>query len=168
MRFIKAERRPPFEDTSRKRAALARKQRIEREKFPLISSLVAEAQKDADTVMLQRAVQWMDWQQRYRDDRAKLWRKARSKLFAYGDNVRPTLFRLWNSSPYPKTAVYLLDMMHSYDVGRLDLENPPWIYKGSGLKAFDMAPILARAKARQEAKRCKFRTEPDQTPFTLT
>lgn len=153
MRFVKATRHGPFEDTNRKRAALARKQRLEREKLPLFAEMIGEQQPDADTVMAKRAVQWDRWQQEHRDRRAQLWRRARGRLFGYGDNIRPTLRRLWNVCPYPGTPVYLLDLLHSYDVGRLDPENPPWVYRGRGLKNFDIAPILERAKARQKREK---------------
>ncbi|GEM_PF-4959917 len=166
MKFFKTGRHGPFQDTSRKRAALARKQRLEREKFPLFSAEIAEQQKDADTVMQERAVKWDIWQQDHRNKKAALWRKARARLFAYGDNVRPRLTELWNSSPYPKAPEYLLDFLHSFSVGRIDLDNPPWIYRGPGLKAFDLAPILARAKARQEAQRHRLPCSPE--PFVLT
>nr|WP_191856495.1 hypothetical protein [Agrobacterium tumefaciens] len=166
MKFIKSTRHGPFQDTSRKRAALARKQRLEREKLPLFSAQIAEQQKDADTVMGERAAKWAVWQQDHRDKKAALWRKARARLFAYGDNVRPRLRDLWNSSPYPKNPEYLLDFLHSFSVGRLDLDNPPWVYRGAGLKAFDLAPILARAKARQEALRHRLPSPPE--PFVLT
>jgi hypothetical protein len=127
MKFVKAQRHGPFQDTSRKRSALARKQRKEREKFPLFSDVIAEGQPDADTVMELRAIQWDQWQQSYRDDRAAKWREARKRLATYGDNLRPRLRHLWNTSPYPKTPVYLLDMLHSFSVGRIDLDNPPWV-----------------------------------------
>jgi hypothetical protein len=166
MKFVKATRHGPFQDTSRKRAALARKQRLEREKLPLFSTQIAEQQKDADTVMEERAAKWAIWQQDHRDKKASLWRKARARLFAYGDNVRPRLRDLWNTSPYPKNPEYLLDFLHSFSVGRVDLDNPPWVYRGSGLKAFDVAPILARAKARQEAQRHK--SPRSSEPFVLT
>ncbi|WP_333717802.1 hypothetical protein [Agrobacterium tumefaciens] len=166
MKFVKATRHGPFRDTSRKRAALARKQRLEREKLPLFSTQIAEQQKDADTVMEERAAKWAIWQQDHRDKKASLWRKARARLFAYGDNVRPRLRNLWNTSPYPKNPEYLLDFLHSFSVGRVDLDNPPWVYRGSGLKAFDVAPILARAKARQEAQRQK--SPRSSEPFVLT
>ena len=166
MKFVKSSRHGPFQDTSRKRAALARKQRLEREKLLLFSIQIAEQQKDADTVMTERAAKWAVWQQDHRDKKAGLWRKARARLFAFGDNVRPRLRYLWNSSPYPKNPEYLLDFLHSYSVGRLDLDNPPWVYRGPGLTTFDLAPILARAKARQEAQRHRLPSPPE--PFVLT
>lgn len=126
MRFHKTQRHGPFQDTSRKRAALARKHRLERERLPLFAEQIAEAQPDADTVMAQRAVNWDLWQQSYRDRRAANWREARRRLFSYSGNVRAQLRYHWNTCPYPGTPEYLLDMLHSYSVGRLDLDNPPW------------------------------------------
>ncbi|TIQ93943.1 MAG: hypothetical protein E5X36_28125 [Mesorhizobium sp.] len=88
MRHFRTRRYGPFEDTRRKRLALARKQRLEREKLPLFSEMIAEEQPDADTVMAQRAEQAVIWEQNTRGRRAANWRRARSRLFAYGDNIR--------------------------------------------------------------------------------
>lgn len=165
MKFNKKQRYGPFEDTNRKRLALARKQRLEREKFPLFADVIKESQPDADCVMAERAVKFENWQQTFRNDRAASWRKARARLFSYGDNIRPVLRRLWDASPYPKDPVYLLDMLHSYNVGRLDVENPPWVYRGPGLKAFDMTAILERSRARKADT--AGRVDHDPAPFTL-
>lgn len=48
MRFRRWPRPPPFEDTTRKRAALARKQRLEREALPLFSNQIAVQQRGTD------------------------------------------------------------------------------------------------------------------------
>lgn len=148
MRFARAERSGPFEDTRRKRLALARKQRLEREKLPLLAELIAERQPDADTVMVQRATEWARWQQEVRDRRAAEWRRARGRLAAYGPNVRAALRRLWNQAPYPATSGYLLSMLHSFDTGRIDPDNPPWVYRGIGLRDVDLAEIVRRSRAR--------------------
>ncbi|PBB29770.1 hypothetical protein [Mesorhizobium sp. WSM3882] len=148
MRHFRTRRYGPFEDTRRKRLALARKQRLEREKLPLFSEMIAEEQPDADTVMAQRAEQAVIWEQNTRGRRAANWRRARSRLFAYGDNIRKILRALWNSAPYPGTPEYFADMLHSYDVGRLDPENPPWVYRGPGVKGFDPLPIINRSRER--------------------
>jgi hypothetical protein len=57
MRFIKSTRHP-FTDTSRKRAALARKQKAEREALPLFADEIAAGQKSPDDVMQARAESW--------------------------------------------------------------------------------------------------------------
>lgn len=148
MRFVRQRRYGPFEDTRRKRLALARKQRLERERLPLFSEMIAEQQPDADTVMADRAEKWVLWEQENRNRRAANWRRARARLFSYGDNVRQVLRDLWSKAPYPGTPEYLLDMLHSFDVGRLDPENPPWVYRGPGLNSFDMLAIVNRSRAR--------------------
>lgn len=148
MRFNRMPRYGPFEDTRRKRAALARKQRLEREKFPLFAEQIAEQQPDADTVMAQRAVMAERQEQENRRKRAANWRRARAKLYSYGDNIRPILRRLWKECPYPGTPEYCLDFFHGYDTGRIDPESPPWVYRGPGLKNFDMLPIINRSRER--------------------
>ncbi len=57
MRFIKSTRHP-FNDTSRKRAALARKQKAEREALPLFANQIAASQKSPNDVMQARAAAW--------------------------------------------------------------------------------------------------------------
>lgn len=150
MRFTRTRSYGPFEDTRRKRLALARKQRLEREALPLFAEQIAEQQPDADTVMAQRAVQWDQYQQATRDRKAARWREARRRLFSYGDNVRPLLRRLWAECPYPGTPEYCLDFFHGYDTGRIDPENPPWVYRGPGiLPIADYLGIVNRSRARQ-------------------
>lgn len=152
MRHVRFQRFGPFEDTRRKRLALARKQRLEREKFPLLAEVIADQQPGADAVMAQRAEDWARWQQEHRDGRAAAWRKARHRLAAHGENVRAVLRRLWSEAPYPASPDYLLSMLHSFNVGRLDPDNPPWIYRGPGLGAFDLKGIRQKARVRMERR----------------
>lgn len=149
MRFLPYAKASPFEDTRRKRLALARKQRLERESLPLFAEQIAAEQPDADTVMAQRSDLWGRQQQANRERQAANWRRARTQLASYSDNVRSTLRALWNEAPYPGTPVYLLDMLHSYDAGRFDLDNPGWRYDGSKMKPIDIDGIVSRARARQ-------------------
>lgn len=114
-----------FEDTRRKRLALARSQRLQREKFPLFAEAIAETQPDADTVMAERAISWAEWTRTDRENRAQTWRRARARLAAYGDNVRPQLLNYWNRCRWPADPGYLLSMMHMFDTGRLDISFVP-------------------------------------------
>ena len=114
-----------FEDTRRKRLALARSQRMQREKLPLFSELIAETQEDADTVMKKRAQDWLEWTERDRASRAAQWRKARARLASYGDNVRPLLLNYWNRCRWPADPGYLLSMLHMFDNNRLDISFVP-------------------------------------------
>lgn len=122
--------RYPWTDTPRKRAALRRKQRLEREALPLLSDIVAEGQQDEDTIMSERAIKWAQWEADDRRQRAARWRKARTRLYGYGDNVRAALLAAWNDAPYPADPGYLLDLLHRYDTGRFDLDAWPWTPAG--------------------------------------
>ncbi|WP_371346985.1 hypothetical protein [Ancylobacter sp. IITR112] len=111
-------------DTPRKRAAVRRWQRREIERLPLFADEIAATFQPVDDVMEQRALAQAIWMQDYRDKRAALWRRARARLAAYGPNVRPQLLAYWNLHRWlPGDPVYLLDMFHMFDNGRIDLEN---------------------------------------------
>jgi hypothetical protein len=125
MRF-KRFMRHPFTDTPRKRAALRRKQRKEREALPLLADLIAEAQPGEDDVMAERALYWAASEVRDRAYRAGRWREARRRLAALTGNERAILRRAWDCAPYPADPVYLLDFLHSYSVGRFPLDNLPF------------------------------------------
>lgn len=120
MRFERTPRAEPFKDTSRKRAALRRKQRLEREALPLFAELTAEQQPSADQVMTERATRWIEADQQRRDERATHWRRVRARFFAnYGPNLRAALRAAWNRAPYPATWAYFGDMLTSFDRGAL-------------------------------------------------
>lgn len=125
MRF-KRSARHPFTDTPRKRAALRRQQRLEREAFPLLADQIAEEQPDEDEVMQGRAVSWAMQEKKDRARRAQNWRNARSRLAALSGNERKFLTHAWNCAPYPADPVYLLDFLHGYSVGRFSLDDLPF------------------------------------------
>ena len=125
MRFIRYPRHP-FTDSSRKRAALRRKQRLERDALPLFAEQIAEEQPSEDEVMQDRAIRWAESQQRTRDARAARWREARRRLAALTDNERAVLLAAWNRAPYPADPTYLLDFLHGYSVGRFTLDTIPF------------------------------------------
>ncbi len=126
MRFRRYWRIEAFQDTPRKRAVLARKQRLERERLPLFTDQVAEEQPSVDEVMCQRAQDFARWQQQQRNARAMTWRRARRQLSEYGHNLRPLLRDAWNTAPYPADPIYLLMFLDSIESGRIDIEALPW------------------------------------------
>lgn len=126
MRFHRWPRVSAYQDTPRKRAALARSQREQREKLPLLRDLIAERQPSADAEMARRAAWWPQAQQEGRDRRAQNWRRAHRRLAGYGDNLRRVLIALWRDCPYPADPAYLLDLLHGVDTGRIDPERPSW------------------------------------------
>lgn len=125
MRFIKSTRHP-FTDTPRKRAALRRRQRLEREALPLFAEQIAAEQPEEDDVMRLRALRWAVSEQRTRDARAARWREARRRLAAMTVAERRVLTLGWNRAPYPADPVYLLDFLHGYRVGRFTLDALPF------------------------------------------
>ena len=128
MRFRRWPWPTPFEDTSRKRAALSRKQRLEREALPLFSDQIAVEQPAVDAVMHERAIDWMDAQRARRRDRAARWRDVRWRLFALDGALRAKVRRLWRNCPYPADPSYFADLLHQIERGRLDPERPPWVF----------------------------------------
>ncbi|WP_279483571.1 hypothetical protein [Aureimonas sp. SK2] len=126
MRFNRWRRVEGYVETSRKRAAFERSQRLKREKLPLFAELIRETQHDVDTEMARRHKSWPIAQQQGRDARAAKWREARRRLWSHGHNMRQLLRALWRECPYPADPTYLLDLFHQIDVGRVDPERPPW------------------------------------------
>ncbi|WP_171182080.1 hypothetical protein [Ruegeria sp. HKCCD8929] len=118
--------RHAFTDTSRKRAALRRKQRLEREALPLFADQIAEAQPGEDQVMQDRAAAWDAREARDRSARAAQWRDARHMIDALPDAERRAMRKLWDCAPYPADPSRLLGVLHSYSLGRLDLKRPPF------------------------------------------
>ena len=126
MRFRRWPRVSAYEDTPRKRAALARTQREQRERLPLLRDLIADQQPSSDAEMARRAEWRPRIQQEGRDHRAADWRRARARLASYGDKLRSLIPHLWRDCPYPADPAYLLDLLHAIEAGRIDPERPPW------------------------------------------
>lgn len=113
-----------FNDTPRKRMAFARKQRMERERYPLFAEEIATGQIDVDTEMAQRQANWIKHEIVDRAARAKKWREARARLAAYPAAEQGKLLAYWQRCGWPGDPTYLLSMLHMYENGRLDLDPP--------------------------------------------
>lgn len=130
MRFRLRPKPEPYRDTSRKRAAFKRKQRLEREALPLFAEMIAARQHSVDEEMARRHVWWDEQEHEQRALRAGRWRAARSRLFALPYDLRRTVRKLWRGWPYPADPTYLLDLLHQIAVGRVDPHRPPWVFDG--------------------------------------
>jgi hypothetical protein len=128
MRFRRTSRPEPYRDTSRKRAAFARKQRLEREALPLFAEAIAAGQHDIETEMGRRTVWWGEAERARRAQRAADWRRARARLFALDSSLRGTTRALWRTCPYPGDPAYILDLLHQIAVGHVDPHWPPWMF----------------------------------------
>ena len=135
MRFAKWPKPAPYVETSRKRAAFVTKQRREREALPLFADMIAARQHSVDEEMAHRARWWPEQQQRLRDERAAVWRRARARLFEFPAAKRKTIRRTWRDCPYPADPYGFADFLHQIRVGRLDPDRPPWRFH---------APVRAR------------------------
>lgn len=128
MRFRRWPRPAAYEDTSRKRAAFLRKQRLEREALPLFASEIGSGQHGVDEEMARRAVWWNETERARRNQRAAGWRAARARLFALPDHLRAQVRDLWRTCPYPADPSSFADFLHQIAVGKLDPNRPPWIF----------------------------------------
>jgi hypothetical protein len=123
MRFARRPR-AVYTVTDRKRAAAARLQRRQRERLPLLGSLIAETQPDIDTLMSNRVDSFERSEQAWRDRMARKWRAARRQLDAFKPAIREALLAYWNGHRWlPGDPSYLLDTLHSFRTGRLLFEN---------------------------------------------
>jgi hypothetical protein len=112
--------RTDYAVTDRKRAAARRMQQRQRDTVPLLAELVAETQPSIADLMATRVKHWVEWEQRDRDHRAGLWRRARRALDQHEPATRRALLDYWNGHRWlPGDPVYLLDMLHGFGRGRL-------------------------------------------------
>ncbi len=128
MRFRRWPRPAAYRETSRKRAAFLRKQRLDREALPLFAAQIGARQHGVDEEMSRRAEWWDDYERDRRDQRAARWREARARLFALDEPLRLTVRALWRTCPYPADPASFADMLHEIAVGRLDPYRPPWVF----------------------------------------
>lgn len=126
MRFRRWHRSAPYGDTSRKRAAFLRKQRLQREALPLFAEEIAAGQLSVDEEMARRAVWWDEAERERRRQRAAWWRKGRARLFALPDTLRARVREIWRACPYPADPASFADFLHQIAVGKLNPWRPPW------------------------------------------
>ncbi len=113
-----------FTDTNRKRLAVLRRQKAERERYPLFADEIAAEQVDVDTEMNQRRISWEKHICAERRERATKWREVRARLWLRPHEQRKALLAYWQRCRWPADPTYLASMLTMYDAGRLDL-NPP-------------------------------------------
>lgn len=117
-----------FIDTQRKRMAFARKQKQERESYPLFAEEIAAGQIDVETEMALRKANWSARELNDRAQRALEWRRARAKLAKYPQPDRDHLRAYWQRCGWPGDPAYLLTMLHKYANNHLNLR-PPTIHE---------------------------------------
>jgi hypothetical protein len=163
MRFRSWPKPAPYRDTSRKRSAFLRKQRLAREALPLFADEIAARQHGVDEEMARRAVWWDQLEHDRRRERAARWREARSRLFALPDDLRRTVRALWRTCPYPADPASFADFLHQIAVGRLDPHRPPWIFHQKTSARITADPATFGEAFRQIGRR-KIDGEPGTAP----
>ena len=155
-----------FTDTPRKRAALRRKQQRERDALPLFADQIAEEQPTEDEVKARRAVLSDQQETRWRSDRAAEWRKARRMIDSLSVDEGRALRRVWDCAPYPADPSRLLGVLHSYNLGKIDLKRPPFPLSKTDAGGARIGDLFAKSelfvtilKARDIAK------DPDSYPL---
>lgn len=120
MLFDRKPKYPEYEDTPRKRAALARKYRGEQEAVPLFALQIAEEQTPADAVMAERKEQGRRAEQAMRDLAARQWRGCRAKFYrlapALRADIRAALGPYWGKKN-PGAYAYFIRLA---ETGRLE------------------------------------------------
>lgn len=131
MRFRPWPKPETHRDTSRKRAAFKRKQRLEREALPLLAEMIADRQHSVDEEMARRHIWWNEREREQRAARAARWRDARARLFALSDPLRRKVRDLWRTCPYPADPTCILDLLHQIAVGASTLNGRPGYSTGN-------------------------------------
>lgn len=125
MRFQKMSRHS-YVPTSRKSAAILRRQAQDRAALPLFAEMIAAEQPSVDEVHARRAAAWEASEREDRARRAHDWRRARRSLREIEPiEMRERLRDFWDRHRwFPGTPSYLLSMLHMWRTGRLDMEAP--------------------------------------------
>lgn len=153
MRFRRWHRPEPYRDTSRKRAAFHRKQRLEREALPLFADQIAAGQHGVNEEMARRAIWWDEAERERRRQRAAWWRKGRARLFALPDTLRARVREIWRTCPYPADPASFADFLHQIAIDKLDPWRPPWIFHLARSARITRDPATFDAVFRQIGRR---------------
>jgi hypothetical protein len=110
---------PEYEDTRRKRLALALSQQRQRDSLPLLAEIIKEQQPSADEVMTARKTEWADDYQKARAQRAQSWRAVRRELFTFEPELRHAICSFWNSHRwFPGEPNYLHYVLRCVRTGK--------------------------------------------------
>jgi len=88
MKFKPRPRYGSFVETDRKRTAVLRAQKRERDRLPLFAADIARSQPTVDEIMLNRALAWALDEQAERDRLARCWRIIRRDIAALPQRQR--------------------------------------------------------------------------------
>lgn len=108
MLFDRYPRFEGFQETPRKRSYLLRKQRAERDAYPLFSDHIAVEQPTVDEVMARRRLLAMTTEASYRQLKAKWWRIARTTYYGLSPTEKAYVLDRWKHWTGPRNSNCLL------------------------------------------------------------
>ena len=108
MLFDRYPRYEGFRDTARKRSAVLRKQRAERDALPLFADQIAAVQPSVDEVMAKRCLQANAFEVERRKFEAKWWRIARASYFRLPTEEKANVLDRWRHWWGPHNSSCLL------------------------------------------------------------
>ena len=108
MMFDRYPRYEGFRDTPRKRSAVLRKQKAERDALPLFADQVAALQPSVDEVMSRRAQRADVVEIEHRKFTAKWWRIARSTYFSLPVEQKAKVHARWYQRWWTRTSSGML------------------------------------------------------------
>ncbi|MFZ2629686.1 MAG: hypothetical protein WAX67_12510 [Rugosibacter sp.] len=108
MMFDRYPRYEGFRDTPRKRSAVLRKQRSERESLPLFADQVAALQPSVDEVMAKRSSLADTVEMERRKFVAKWWRVARASFYGLPSDQKAKVITRWRRWWGPRNSSCLL------------------------------------------------------------
>ena len=100
-----------FRDTERKRAGVLRKQRAERDAYPLFEEQVAAEQPSVDSVMEKRRLLAVSSLTSQRAFKAKWWRIARAKYFELTPKGKAHVRGRWQRWVGPRNSCCLMHLI---------------------------------------------------------
>jgi len=121
MRFTRTERYQPLTFTDRKRAAFARKQQRERERYPLFAEHVASEQHSAADEIERRQRRSERSEQTMRNLYARIWREARARFHSQPEDIKAKIRDAWAAWTGPTTCKYfsyVVDLQSGLDEER--------------------------------------------------
>ncbi len=102
------------EITPRRISSVKRKFKREQERLPLFAEIIAEEQPSPEQHLIEFEQRYSLAEQERRNSTAKSWRRARKIIKAMPDAVKADFYARHHKSSAPKTAWYVLAMLHTF------------------------------------------------------
>lgn len=106
MQFAKRARMDAITITARKAAAIARRHQRELDKYPLLHGEIEAARLSIPEIEAQRNLQSSEYEQRLRNQDARVWRESRRDFFRSPAETQDAIRKMWMAWAGPRTPLY--------------------------------------------------------------